>query len=180
MDIIGVILVLLAIAVGGLLVIASKKPDIFRVERRASINAPAAVIFAEINTIRAWEAWSPWQKKDPAMRQVYSGPAAGVGAAQAWEGNGQVGKGMMMISESVPDQKVVFRLDFEKPFKANNIAEFTLQSEGNGTTVVIWGMHGPAPLLSKVMDVLMNMDKMCGRDFDAGLANLKAICESKG
>ena len=180
MDTFGVILVLLALAVGGVLVMASQKPDIFRVERRASISAPAATVFAEINTIRAWEAWSPWQKKDPAMKQVYSGPAAGVGAAQAWQGNNQVGTGKMTIIESVSDQKVTFQLDFEKPFKANNIAELTLQPEGNGTTVVIWAMHGPAPLMAKVMDLLMNMDKMCGRDFDAGLTSLKVICEAKG
>lgn len=179
MGIFGFLLLVLALIIGGILYLASKKPDVFRVERRASIKAPAAIVFAEINTIRAWEAWSPWQKKDPAMKQVYSGPAAGVGAAQTWEGNHQVGTGSMTIIESLADQKVAFQLEFLKPFKASNIAELTLQSEGNGTTVVVWGMHGSATLMSKVMDLLMNMDKMCGRDFDAGLANLKTICEAK-
>ena len=141
------------------------------------INAPAEAIFAQVNTIRAWEAWSPWQKRDPNMKQVYSGPASGVGATQAWEGNHQVGTGRMTIIESVPDQKVAFRLDFEKPFKANNIAELTLIRQGNGATEIVWAMHGPATLFSTVLDLLMNMDRMCGRDFEAGLANLKAICE---
>ena len=180
MDTLGVILVLLALAIGGLLLLASRKPDTFSVERRIGINAPGSVVFDQINTLKAWEAWSPWLKKDPAMRQTYSGPDAGVGASHAWEGNGQVGSGAMTITGSIPDQKIVMRLDFLKPFKATNFAEFTLQSDGSGTTIVIWAMTGQAKLITKVMDVLMNMDKMIGRDFEAGLASLKAVCEAKG
>lgn len=170
------IALVLAIVVGSIFLLALRKPDVFRVERRAIINAPADDVFAQINSLRAWEAWSPWQKKDPTMKQVYSGPDSGVGAAQAWEGSGQVGKGQMTIIAAEPPRRIDLRLDFEKPFKANNIVEFTLAPTGNSTEV-IWAMHGPANLVSKIMDVLMNMDRMCGRDFDAGLANLKAICE---
>jgi uncharacterized protein YndB with AHSA1/START domain len=173
------VLVIVVVAVDIVLFKAWRKPDIFRVERRAVINAPAEAIFAEVNTIRAWETWSPWQKRDPNIKQVYSGPASGVGAAQAWEGNREVGTGRMTIIESVPNQKVALQLDFEKPFKANNIAELTLTPQRNGGTEVIWTMHGPATLFSKVLDTLMNMDKMCGRDFEAGLANLKALMEQR-
>lgn len=174
---IGTILLLTVLAViGAVLFLASRKPDIFRVERRVIIHAPADKVFAHINDLHAWETWSPWQKKDPAMKQVYSGSDAGVGAAQAWEGNNQVGKGSMTIIAAEPPRRIDLQLDFEKPFKANNIVEFTLTPTGNSTEIV-WAMHGPANLVSKIMDVLMNMDKMCGRDFDAGLANLKAIAE---
>jgi len=38
-------------------------------------------------------------------------------------------------------------------------------------------MHGPAPFMHNVMQVFMNMDRMIGRDFEAGLANLKKIAE---
>ena len=110
------------------------------------------------------------------MKQVYSGPAVGIGSVQAWEGNNQVGKGQMSIIASEPTRKVDILLEFEKPFKARNTVEFTLMPEGQGTEVV-WLMHGPANLMSKIMDLLMNMDKMCGRDFEAGLSNLKAVCE---
>ena len=178
MDTLGVILVLIVFAIGGVVYIASRKPDVFRVERRMVINAPAEAIFDHINTIRTWEAWSPWQKKDPAMRQAYSGPAAGVGAAQAWEGNNQVGKGRMSITASEPPRRVELSLTFEKPFKAQNTVELSLRPVSSGTEIA-WVMYGPANLMSKVMDLLMNMDKMCGNDFEAGLSNLKALVEPR-
>lgn len=170
------LMLVVGLAIGAIVGLATRKPDIFRVERRSVIKAPAEALFARINDLRAWQAWSPWQRKDPAMRQVYSGPDAGLGATQAWEGNAQVGKGMMTIIESDPVHRVALRLAFEKPFKATNIVEFTLVPVGDDTEV-IWSMHGPANLMTKIMDLLMNMDRMCGRDFEAGLANLKASFE---
>ena len=71
------------------------------------------------------------------------------------------------------------KLDFLKPFKAQNTAEFTLQAEGENLTIVTWAMHGPSPYLSKLMGVVINMDTMIGKDFEAGLANLKALTESR-
>jgi Polyketide cyclase / dehydrase and lipid transport len=170
-----ILLIILAI-LAVIILMAWQKPDVFRVERRARINAPADIVFNQINDLRAWEAWSPWQKKDPAMKQTYSGPDTGVGATQAWEGNSQVGKGQMTIIASESVSKVDLLLAFEKPFKARNTVELTLKPDSEGTEV-IWAMHGPANLMAKVMDLLMNMDRMCGRDFEAGLANLKTICE---
>lgn len=95
-----------------------------------------------------------------------------------WEGNKEVGVGTMTITETVPNSALTMRLDFEKPFKATNIAEFSLRPDGNATEV-IWSLHGPAPLVTKIMDLLMNMDRMIGRDFEAGLANLKTIAEAR-
>ncbi|MDO9406185.1 MAG: SRPBCC family protein [Polaromonas sp.] len=170
--------VLLLLAIGIVLLLAARKPDAFRVERSTVIQAPPVRVFALVNDLPAWRAWSPYEKKDPAMQRSYSGPSSGVGAAYAWEGNGQVGQGTMKIVQSVPAERVSLQLDFIKPFEGHNIADFSFVPEANGqATRVTWAMHGPAPFVSKIMQVLMDFDKMIGRDFETGLADLKTAAE---
>ncbi|MFO0964099.1 MAG: SRPBCC family protein [Gemmataceae bacterium] len=110
------------------------------------------------------------------MARTHSGAARGVGAVYEWEGNKKVGKGRMEITTAAPPSKLVISFDFFKPFEAHNVAEFTLEPQGD-TTTVTWSMHGPQPYMMKVMTVFMNMDKMVGKDFETGLANLKSMAE---
>lgn len=170
------VLVIVAVAIVAVLIIASTKPDTFRIERRATIKAPPEKIFALINDFHAWPLWSPWEKKDPAMQRTHSGAPAGKGAVYAWEGNKNVGKGSMEIMESTPSSRVIIKLDFLSPFEAHNTADFVLTPENGGTTVV-WAMYGPNIFMSKVMSTVMSMDKMVGKDFEEGLANMKAAAE---
>lgn len=173
-----VVLLVLGAIVACLLFLASRKPDSLVIERRALISAPPEDVFAQIADFEAWQAWSPWAKKDPNAQTSFGSVRAGPGASFRWQGNSKVGTGAMTIVEHEPFTKVGLRLDFEKPFRATNMAEFALQPKGQGTEVV-WSMRGAAPLMSKVMDVLMNMDKMVGADVEAGLANLKAQVERR-
>jgi uncharacterized protein YndB with AHSA1/START domain len=175
-EITAVIAILLAAAIAVVLLLASRKPDTLRVQRVASIEAPPENIFPLIADFHQWRAWSPYEDRDPNLQRSYSGAASGRGAVYAWEGNRQVGSGRMEILDAPPSSKVVIKLDFLKPFEAHNTAEFTFVPQGD-TTNVTWLMHGPAPLLSKVMQVFMNMDNMIGRDFATGLANLKRLTE---
>jgi hypothetical protein len=173
--IVALVLALLVLGVGGLVAYASTKPDSFRVQRSATIQAPPARVQPHISGLKAWTAWSPYEKKDPAMKRSFSGPGSGKGAVYEWSGNKEVGRGRMEIIESTP-AKVVFKLDFYEPFEGHNTAEFTL-AEKAGATEVTWAIHGPAPLITKVMSTLCDMDKMIGDDFAAGLASLKSIVE---
>jgi uncharacterized protein YndB with AHSA1/START domain len=174
---ISVALVLLVV-VAALLIVAATKPDTFRVQRTTSIQAPPEKIFPLINDLRAWRVWSPWEKKDPALKRTYSGAVAGRGAVYEWEGNKNVGTGRMEIADTSAPSRVVINLHFMKPFKANNTAEFTL-TPANGSTVVTWAMYGPNLFIGKVMGTFMNMDKMIGNDFEAGLTNMKAAAEKE-
>ena len=173
-KIIAVVVVVLLVA---LLVYAATKPDTFRVQRSASINAPPETIFALINDYHRWGSWSPYEKLDPAMRRTYSGALNGKGSVYEWEGNSKAGKGRMEITDTAPPSKVVINLDFVKPFEAHNIVEFTLEPTGDSTNVA-WAMHGRTPYLGKIVHVFFNMDKMVGKDFETGLANLKAVAET--
>jgi len=177
-EIIAIVAVALAIAIAIVLILASTKPDSFGVQRAAVVRAPAEKIFPLINNFRQWANWSPWENKDPAMKRTYSGAESGKGAVYAWDGNKNVGSGRMEILDALSPSKIVIKLDFFKPFEGHNTAEFTMQPERDAaTTNIIWVMHGPAPFMSKVMQVFMNLDKMIGKDFEAGLANLKRLTE---
>ncbi len=170
--------IVLGLVVAGVVLFAvgASRPASFRVERTTSIKAPPAKVFALIDEFRQWSLWSPWEKLDPAMKRTYSGPARGSGAGYAWEGNDQVGTGRMTIADSKAPSQVSIDLAFEKPFEARNQAEFTLRPDGDGTSVT-WAMFGPSPLLARVMGLFFSMDAMIGKDFEAGLANLKAVAE---
>ena len=162
--------------IAAILIFAATKPDIFRVQRAVGIKAPPEKIFAIINDFKRWDAWSPWEKKDPAMKRTFGATTDGKGAVYAWEGNKDVGQGRMEIAESVPPSKVTLKLDFLKPFEAHNIVEFTLTPQGDSTNVT-WAMQGPTPYFAKIIHVFMDMDSMVGKDFETGLANLKAVAE---
>ncbi len=170
------ILVIVILLIAGLLGYAATKPDTFRIERSVSIKAPPEKVFAHISDFKAWNAWSPWEKKDPAMKRIHSGATSGKGATYQWEGNNDVGMGRMEITDATSPSRVTIKLDFLKPFEAHNNAEFTLQAKDD-TTNVTWAMFGPQPFVAKVMSLAFSMDTMVGKDFEAGLANLKALAE---
>ena len=168
--------IVVIVLIAAVLIFAATKPDTFRVQRVASIKAPPEKIFALINDFNSWGAWSPWEKKDPTMKRTLGATTSGKGAVYAWEGNSEVGQGRMGITESSPPSRVAIQLDFVKPFETHNVVDFTLQPKGDATNVT-WAMHGASPYVSKLMGIFFNMDKMIGRDFEDGLANLKAIAE---
>lgn len=170
------IVVTLLVLVAALLLFATTKPDTFMVQRAVTIKAPPERIFALINDFNNWGQWSPWEKLDTAMTRTYSGPASGVGAVYAWSGNKDVGSGRMEITEAVPYSKITLALDFLTPFETHNVTEFALLPSGDSTTVT-WTMRGPNLYVGKVMSIFVSMDKMIGKDFVAGLANLKAATE---
>jgi hypothetical protein len=148
---------------------------VFRVTRSASIKAPPEKIQAQLADFHGWQAWSPWEKMDPAMKRSFGGAPKGKGATYAWEGNGKVGEGRMQITEAAAD-KVALDLDFVKPFEAHNKVVFALTPKGD-TTDVTWSMVGPVPYFAKIMHVFVDMDGMVGSQFETGLANLKTVSE---
>ena len=170
-----VVLIVLAVAVAAVLGLAATKPDSFSVQRSTSIKAPPEKIAAVLSDFRAWEAWSPWERIDPKMKRTYSGEPKGKGAKYAWVGNSEVGEGSMTITEAQAS-RVALDLDFVKPFEGHNKVVFTLAPKGEATEVS-WAMNGPSPYVTKVIQVFCDMDGMIGKQFETGLANLKAVTE---
>lgn len=169
-------LTVVAVLIAGFLIYVASRPDYFRVQRSLGINASPEKIFPLINDFHEWEAWSPWESVDPAIKRTYSGTPLGKGAIYEWSGNRDIGQGRMEIIESSPPSRVVIKIDFIKPIEAHNTVEFLLDYQGDSTTVT-QAMYGPSRYLSKVMSLFFNMDKMVGQKYEEGLANIKTIAE---
>ena len=156
------------------LIAAAMKPNEFRVQRSAAIAASPAVLFEQVNDHHKFENWNPWQKLDPTIKNTYSGPTSGVGAACSWVGNSEVGEGSCTITESKPGELVRMRMDWKKPMEGTSTVDFTFKPDGN-KTVVTWSMYGPQPFIGKLMSLFIDCDKMCGDQFEKGLKNLEGI-----
>jgi uncharacterized protein YndB with AHSA1/START domain len=175
---IALVAIVIAVAIAGLLIYAATLPDVFTVQRTTSVNAPADKIFPLINDYKNWTLWSPYEHRDPAMTRTFSGSASGRGAVYAWDGDKNVGSGRMEIIDVAPPHKIIIKLDFFKPFKSSNVAEFTIEPKGP-TTNVTWAMRAPLPYRMKIFHALIDCEKMCGKDFAAGLASMKAAAEGE-
>jgi len=176
MKVVAIIFGVFILAVAGVLAYAATRPDVFQVRRSTTITAPPEKIFPLINDFKSWTAWSPYEKKDPAMKRTYGATPAGKGATYAWDGDSNVGGGNMVITDAPPPSKVALDLNMTRPMTAHNKVELTLVPAGNATTVT-WSMHGETPYWAKIFHVFFNMDKMVGGDFESGLAKLKAAAE---
>lgn len=159
-----------------ILLMAAMKPASFSVSRSIVIAAPPQKIAALITDFHQWRSWSPWEGLDPAMRRSFSGAGSGVGAVYRWDGNRQVGSGRMEITEAASPARTVIKIDFLAPVAASNVSEFVLTPASGGTTV-LWSMRGPMPFISRLMTVFVSMDSLVGKDFEQGLAQLKAAAE---
>lgn len=172
------ILLGLAVALVALAGFISTRPDAFSVQRSVTVQAPADLPFALVNDFHRWAAWSPWEKLDPGMTRTFTGNDAGLDAMYEWTGNKEVGAGRMTILESKPAEQIRIRLEFLRPFEAVNTTTFTFTPSGQDVTVT-WRMEGRNAFLGKAFSLFVDMDQAIGKDFEAGLANLKAVAEAK-
>ena len=171
------ILIALAAIVVVFVGVVAMQPSDFRIVRTATMSAPASAVFAQVNDFHNWEAWSPWAKLDPAAKNSFEGPSAGIGAIFRWAGNKEVGEGSMTITESRPSDLIRIKLEFLKPFAGTNTAEFTFKPDGDQTAVT-WSMAGENNFIAKAVCLFMNRDKMVGGKFEEGLAQMKSIVEA--
>ena len=148
----------------------------YTVVRETHIDADPARVHALINDFRQWQQWSPWEGLDPALQREYSGADSGVGSHYAWQGNRKAGEGTMEIVGSNP-QQIDVRLSFQKPWRAENDVSFAILPDSGGTDIA-WRMTGENTGVAALVAKVVSMDKLLGKDFDRGLARLKAAAES--
>ncbi|MCZ7595705.1 MAG: hypothetical protein M5U16_13015 [Hyphomicrobium sp.] len=68
-KILAVIVVLIAAFAG----YVAMQPDELLIQRQATIAAPADQVFAQVNDLHKWDAWSPWAKIDPNVKVGFEG-----------------------------------------------------------------------------------------------------------
>jgi uncharacterized protein YndB with AHSA1/START domain len=178
LDALPIMLGLIVVVIAAVAAYASTRPDTFRIVRSATIAAPPARIFAIITDFREWPKWSPWQKLDPAMTQTLSGSPSGRGAVQEWTGNAKAGAGRTEITGVVENERVTLQLDMIRPMRARNEVIYTLEPVAGGTRMT-WAMTGTQSLPAKVFATVVDFDRLVGKDFEAGLENLKKLVEGR-
>ncbi|GAA4419871.1 SRPBCC family protein [Bremerella cremea] len=161
-----------------LLIVLAFRPNEFAISRSLKIDAPAEVIFPHVNSMAAWETWSPYEKLDPNMQKTITGPESGVGSEMKWNGNGNTGSGSTTIVASQPYESIAIDLKMSAPMKCDNDVLFTFQPEDGGT-VVTWSMSGKLNMMAKFAHLILNVDKMCGDQFIEGLTSLKELSEQQ-
>lgn len=176
-EIVLYIVVGLAVLAGVVAAYASTRPDTMRFARSMRIAAAPEAIFPLINDLKAFSSWSPFERKDPNIKSVYSGPSSGVGQRHDWDGNKDVGAGWVVITESVAPSRIGMALTMTRPMACSNQVTFTLVPDGGGATTVTWAMEGQMSFVAKVLNVVVGMDRLCGPEFEAGLATLKEKVE---
>jgi hypothetical protein len=169
----------LAVVVAGFLVFVATRPAQYHVERKVAISAPTEVIYAELEDLRRWSAWSPWEKLDPNMKKTFQGPEHGVGASYSWQGNSDAGKGRMTIESAEAPTHVRYKLEFMEPMEGIAHADMKIEKAGEKANTLTWGMDGENNFIGKAFSVFVDMDKMIGKDFEAGLTKLKGIAEAE-
>jgi uncharacterized protein YndB with AHSA1/START domain len=161
-----------------LVIVIALQPSTFSYARTATFNVPAETVFEQVNDLHKWQAWSPWAKIDPNAKNSFEGPASGVGAIFGWSGNNEVGEGRMTITESKPNELIIMKLDFIKPFEATSTTEFTFKSNADKTTVT-WKMLGTNNFIGKAISLFIDCEKMIGDQFEKGFSNLKSVVETQ-
>jgi uncharacterized protein YndB with AHSA1/START domain len=166
----GIVLLVVILAVGGGMLLSPK----FTVQRSIEVNAPADKVYALVADPREWKRWSAWNQRDPAMQIEYSGPASGAGAVWAWKSTTQ-GDGRMTFTAAEPNQRLAYDLFFPD-FGTTSSGELSLSPAGSGTKVT-WVMNGDMGRNPLYRWIGLFADKMVGKDFGEGLANLKTLAE---
>jgi hypothetical protein len=167
--------------VGGLLLLiliaAGFQPDEYRYSRSLMMKASSGKIYTQVNNLQNWNNWSPWAQLDPNAKMIYEGPKSGKGAMMAWDGNRNVGKGRMMITNAEWNRRIVYVLDFIKPMDGTATSEIKIEPQPGRQTLVTWSMYGQNNYMGKLMSLVFNCESMMNKQFDQGLANLQAVVE---
>jgi effector-binding domain-containing protein len=173
LKIIGIVVAVLITIV---VVVGLIAPKDFDIHREVVINAPQETVWKGISTFEEFNKWNPWSKLDPKMIVKEEGVDGTVGAKHSWKGNKKVGEGSMTLAKIEPYKATEYDLFFAD-FGSHNTGYYTMEPAGKGQKVT-WGMRGHMGFPWNVMMLFMNMDKEGGKDFEEGLANLKAQSES--
>ncbi|MFH2095160.1 MAG: hypothetical protein ABIJ16_05620 [Bacteroidota bacterium] len=149
-------------------------PKTYHVERSLTVQASYETIYAQVNTLKAMNEWSPWRDYDPDMKITYEGQDGSLGAKYHWEGNEDVGSGFQEIT-GISDSVIKVKVVFMEPMESESDAYINLEQTPDGIKVT-WGFDGRTAYPMNIMGIFMDMDKELGKDFETGLARLDSIC----
>jgi Polyketide cyclase / dehydrase and lipid transport len=178
----GTFLIFLYFFLGFVAIYVVLQPERFIVKRSAVINAPPKKVFSLINDLKKWKDWSPWAEGDATAQILYTKNTVGYDAQIKWSHSKKAGAGSMTLVNSNPYKEIRFNLDLIRPFKSANEVIFSLspaENSGGAKTLVVWSITGRDTFISKFFNLLISRDKMIGKQFEEGLANLDLAAQKE-
>jgi hypothetical protein len=180
MKILKRILFLLLAIVGSVLVAALFVKKEMHAEREIIINKSKAEVFAYVKYLKNQNDYSKWGTMDPKMKKEFKGTDGTVGFVSAWESEqGDVGKGEQEIKSIKDGERIDYELRFIEPMESTAAAYMITEAVSENQSKVKWGFNGEMAYPFNIMRLFMDMDKMIGDDFGAGLNRLKAQLEKQ-
>jgi len=171
------VLIVLGAVIVLMIIISFFLPSTVRVERSIVIKSPACIPFDQVNNFHNWDAWSPWNKIDTAMKKTYEGAESGDGAIFKWDSkNKNVGTGSMQITKAVKESLIEMKLNFGNEPSSESGFRFEDMKDSVKVSWYIVTHLGWNPIARYFG---LAMGKMIIPDFDKGLKDLKAISETK-
>ncbi|MBA3828449.1 MAG: SRPBCC family protein [Taibaiella sp.] len=170
----GILVLILVLAV---VVLGLVEPKDGNITRTTVINAPQSVVFDQIVYFKNWPHWSPWYQMEPTATITYQGTDGQPGSSYTWTGD-KTGAGTMTNKDVMNNNTLKFDTHFTKPMENTCPGSMKAEDAGNGQTKVTWSFDYHSPFPWNAMHAFMNMDKMVGKDFEKGLANMKAYVET--
>lgn len=167
------VLIILGVIVALVIILALIAPKSYQVSRSIELEHPPQQVWPHLKFLKKQQEWSPWARKDPDMELTFTGIDGKVGATSHWNGNKEVGEGEQEITRIVEGERIEQDLRFLKPYKSQSDCYMNLESLAEGRSKVTWGFSGNNKFPMSIMMLFMSMDKMVGKDFEAGLENLK-------
>ncbi len=150
-------------------------PKNVQLSRSTVIRATPQEVFARVETLKHWEKWGPWFRRDPFLEKTYTGPESGEGAMLAWRSKKE-GEGRMKITSSHPPGSVVLAVEFD----GGSEAEMSFQIAGNrpDATEVTWNFRADfgGNMARRYFGLLL--PRFVGGDMEEGLAGLKQLLET--
>ncbi len=167
------VVIILGVIVVLIILLALIAPKSYHVSKSIELGHPPQQVWSHLKYLKKQQEWSPWARKDPNMELSFTGVDGEVGATSHWNGNKDVGEGEQEITRIVEGERIEQDLRFLKPYKSQSDCYMNLEKLEANRSKVTWGFTGKNKFPMSIMMLFMSMDKMVGKDFEAGLENLK-------
>lgn len=178
MKILKIVVALFGFLIAVILIIGLISPKDYTIVREVIIDRPHQEVYDYAKYLKNHDNFSKWSSMDPNMKKEYKGTDGTVGFISSWESdNKNVGKGEQEIIAIDEGKRIDYQLRFFEPFESSDKAYMTFEPINANQTKVQWAFDGHMDFPMNTMMLFMDMEKMIGDDFEAGLDNLKKILE---
>lgn len=148
--------------------------DSFAAERTTTIDATPTEVQGVVADFNTWDSWTVWnEERDESMKRTITGTPGEVGHRMTWTSD-KDGPGTIEIT-AIDAARTTYVLTFGEMPPCDTVMHH--EPNGEGATNVRWTMSGEIDGMPYNRWFGLFIDGMVGKDYAAGLENLKAQLE---